>query len=141
MQITINDGTVLRVLKKHKNSYYKLTPIGLLFSSSAQNGTKQIFVTCRELNDTKVALINGKISNILGVTNLNKIENWEYINGKSFWVNVNFNSLEEVKSTEHFYFPFKTLPLNDLLSFSTYLIDHNDKPIEFTNDENKYFKF
>ena len=137
VQITINGDRVLRVLKKHKNSYYKLTPIGLLFSSSAQNGTKQIFVTCRELNDTKVALINGKISNIY----LNKMENQGYIKGKSLWVNVNFSSLEEVKSTEHFCFPFKTLPLNDLLSFSTYLIDHNNKPIEFTNDENKYFKF
>ena len=40
-------------------------------------------VTCRELNDEKVALINGKISNVLGVVNLNKIENSEYIRGKS----------------------------------------------------------
>ena len=140
VQITINGDRVLRVLKKHKNSYYKLTPIGLLFSSSAQNGTKQMLVTCRELNDTKVALINGKIPNILGVINLDKIENWD-IKGKSLWVNVNFSSLEEVKSTEHFCFPFKTLSLNDLLSFSTYLMDHNNKPIEFTNDENKCFKF
>ena len=44
---------------------------------------KKIFVICRELNDAKVALINDKISNILGVINLNKIENWEYIKGKS----------------------------------------------------------
>ena len=58
VQITINDDK-----KKHRNSYYKLTPIGLLFSSSVQNDTKQIFVTCRELNDAKVAHINGKISN------------------------------------------------------------------------------
>ena len=70
-------------LKKARNSYYKLTPIGLLFSSSAQNDTKQIFVTCRELNDAKVAHINGKISNILGIINLNKIENSRYFKGKS----------------------------------------------------------
>ena len=69
-----------------------------MFSSSVQNDTKQIFVTCRELNDAKVALINRKISNILGVINLNNIENWEYIKRKSLWVNINFNSLEEVKS-------------------------------------------
>ena len=65
VQITINNDRVLNILKKHENSYYKLTPIGLLFSSSVQNDTKQIFVTCRELNDVKVAVINGKISNIL----------------------------------------------------------------------------
>ena len=77
------------------------------------------------------------MSNILGVINLNKIQNWEYIKVKSLQVNINFNSLEEVKSTEHFRFPFKTLPLNNLLSFSIYLIHDNNKPIEFTNDENK----
>ena len=74
---------VLNILKKHKNSYYKPTQIGLLFLSSVQNDTKKKFVICRELNDAKVALINDKISNILGVINLNKIENWEYIKGKS----------------------------------------------------------
>ena len=128
---------VLNILKKHKNSYYKPTQIGLLFLSSVQNDTKKIFVICRELNDAKVALINDKISNILGVINLNKIENWEYIKGKSLWVNVNFNSPEEEKSTEHFCFPFKTLSLNNLLSFSIYLIDDSNKSIKFTNDENE----
>ena len=61
MQITINNDEVLNDLKKHENNYYKLTPIGLLFLSSVQNDTKQIFVTCRELNDAKVALINSKV--------------------------------------------------------------------------------
>ena len=73
VQITINDDRVLNISKKFKDSYYKLTPIGLLFSSSVQNDTKQIFITCREINDAELALINGKISNILGVINLNKI--------------------------------------------------------------------
>ena len=73
VQITINDDRVLNISKKFKNSNYKLTPIGLLFSSSVQNDTKQIFITCREINDAELALINGKISNILGVINLNKI--------------------------------------------------------------------
>ena len=125
VQSTINDDRVLNIFKKHKNSYYKLTPIGLLFLSSVQNDTKQTFVTYSELN------------NILGVINLNKIENWEYVKEKSLWVNINYNSLEEIKSTEHFCFPFKTLSLNDLFSFTIYLIDGNNKLIEFTNDENK----
>ena len=130
VQIT-NDDMVLNILKKSRNSYYKLTPIGLLFSSSVQNGTMQVFVTCRELNDAKVALTKGDISNVLGIINLNKIENWENIKGKSLWVNVNFNSLEEVQSAEHFYFPFETTSLNDLLSFIIYLINDGNKPIEF----------
>ena len=96
VQLTINNERVLNIFKKHKSSYYKLTPIDLLFLSSVKNDTKQIFVTCRELNDAKVALINGKISNVLGVINLSKVENWENIKGKLLWVNVNFNSLEEM---------------------------------------------
>ena len=61
-----------------------------MFPSSVTNNTKQIFVTCRELNNVTVALTNGKIFSILGIINLDKISNWEYIKGKSLWVNVSF---------------------------------------------------
>ena len=66
VQIEINDDRILNILKKHKNIYHKLTPLGILFPSSVTNDTKQIFVTCRELNNAKTALMNGKIYNILG---------------------------------------------------------------------------
>ena len=65
VQIEINDDRILNISKKHKNIYYKLTPIGILFPSSVKNDTKQIFVTCRELNNAKTALINGKIVNLM----------------------------------------------------------------------------
>ena len=45
VQIEINDDRILNIFKKHKNIYYKLTPIGILFPSSVKNDTKQIFVT------------------------------------------------------------------------------------------------
>ena len=41
------------ISKKYKNVYYKLTPLDILFSASITNDTKQIFVTCTELNDAK----------------------------------------------------------------------------------------
>ena len=66
VQIQINDDRILNMLKKHKSVYYEFTPISILFLSSATNDTKQIFVTYRVLNDAKIALINGKIYNILG---------------------------------------------------------------------------
>ena len=59
-----------------------MTPIDILFPSSVTNITKQIFVICRALSNAKIALINAKIYNILGMINLNKINNWEYIKGK-----------------------------------------------------------
>ena len=86
VQIEITDDRILNKLKKYKNAYYKLTLIRILFPSSLTNDTKQIFVTCRELNDRKIALKNGKVYNILGVTNLDKINNCELIRGKSLWV-------------------------------------------------------
>ena len=57
VETEINDGRILSILKKHKNIYYNLTPIGLLFPSSITNDTKPIFVTCRELNDAKKSLV------------------------------------------------------------------------------------
>ena len=118
------------MLEKYKGALYQFTPIGLLFLLSVTNNTNQIFVTCCELNKAKIALINGKILNILQVIKLNKINNWEKIKGKSVWVNVNFEELKDKKSG-HFAFSFKTYNLADLLSFSIYHIDSSNNKITF----------
>ena len=60
------------MLKKHKNVISKLTPIGILFPASIRNDTRQVFITCRELNDVKKSLINGKIYSLLGIIDLKK---------------------------------------------------------------------
>ena len=86
-----------------------MTPVGILFPSSVTNDTKQIFVNCRELSNTKLALINGKIYNILGIINLDKISNWEYIKGKSLWVNVLFTEQERMNDNKHLSFSVKPL--------------------------------
>ena len=109
-------------------------PMGILFPASVKNDTEQIFVTCRELNGAKPVLINGKLVNLLATMNLNKTNCWEHIKGKSLWVNVNFDSLEEVKKY-HFCFSIKKASLNDLLSFSTYLIDDTKNAITFNDRE------
>ena len=66
IHIEIEDDRILNALKKYKNVIYKITPLGLLFPASIKNDTKQIFITCRELNDVKQALLNGKIYGLLG---------------------------------------------------------------------------
>ena len=53
VQIEIDDDRVLNIFKKYRNVRYTLTPLGLLFPASVKNDTKQIFLTCRELNDLK----------------------------------------------------------------------------------------
>ena len=114
-----------------------MTPTYILFPSSVTNDTKQIFVTCRTLNEAKILLINGKIYNILGIINLNKINDWEYIKGKSLWVNVNFDGADQINNSAHIYFSFMTSSLNDLLNFNINLNDDDKKAIEFNSGEKK----
>ena len=90
------------------------------------------------LNEAKIVLINGKIYNILGIINLNKINDWEYIKGKSLWVNVNFDGADQINNSEHIYFSFMTSSLNGLLDFSINLNDDDNKAIEFNSGEKKY---
>ena len=45
VQIKIEDDRVLNILQKHKNSAYKLTPLGMLFPVSIKNNTEQFFIT------------------------------------------------------------------------------------------------
>ena len=72
VEIEINDDRVLNTLKRYKNIYYELTPIGILFPSSVANNTKQIFATCRELNEAKKSLINGTIYSLIAIIDLQK---------------------------------------------------------------------
>ena len=103
-----------------------MTPLGVLFPASLTNDKRQIFITCRELNDVKKALINGKIYGLLGIIGLKKINNCEEIKDQSIWVNASFVEQKEINNSRHMRFPFTTKTLNDLLSFSIYLLDDNN---------------
>ena len=108
VEIGTNDDRILNILKKYKNVYYKLTPLGILFPASITNDTKQIFSTYRELNDAKKLLINGKIYSLIGIINLQNIYSWENIKVKSLWVNTTFNEQEEINNSKHLCFLFMT---------------------------------
>ena len=82
-------------------------------------------------------LLNGRIYNMLGMINLNRINIWEYIKGKSLLVYVSFNGTDLINNTEHINFLFKTYSLNDLLDFNIILIDDNDAAIVFNAAEKK----
>ena len=83
---------MLNILNKYKNATYKLTPLGILFPALIENNTEQVFITCRNINKVKKALINSKIYSFIGITDLKKINNWEEIKGQSTLINV---TLEE----------------------------------------------
>ena len=112
MKSELDDDRITNVLKKkHKNARYKLTPLGFLFLASVKNICKK-------------SLING----ILGIINLNKINNWkEEVEVQSIWINTTLTEQKEINSRKHFCFLLTTSSLNYLLSFSINLVDDNNK--------------
>ena len=116
---------------------YKVTPLGLLFPASIKNDTKQIFVTCKELNGVKKSILNGKVQDLLSIIDLDKINSLKKIKGQSIWINATFKDQKEINNNSHLCFPFLTRSLNDLLSFSIYLRDDKNKEIEFNSGEQK----
>ena len=121
IQIEIEDDGIINNFKKFKNVSYKITPLGLLFPASLKNDTKQIFITGKELNGVKKAILNGKIYDLIAMIDLNKISNWTEIKGQSIWVSVSFKDQKEINNNSHLCFPFVTRSFNNLTSFSTYL--------------------
>ena len=47
---------------------------------------------------------------MLGIINLDKISNWEYIKGKSLWVNISFTEQEQINDSKHYLFQSKHNP-------------------------------
>ena len=102
IQITSDDDRIVNMLKNTQT--FNFTPMGALFTASVKNDREKIFVTCRELNHIKPVLINSNLVNLLAAIN-----SWEHMKGKSLWVNVNFDGLEEVKKKIIFVYRSKQL--------------------------------
>ena len=79
MQIELEDDRILNALKRYKNVMHKVTSLGLLFPASIKNNTSQIFVTCKELNEVKKSILNGKVYDLLSIIDLDKINSWKEI--------------------------------------------------------------
>ena len=116
---------------------YRVTLLGILFPATVKNNTKQIFVTSKELNDVKKAILNDNVYGLLAIIDLNKTDNWGKIKGQSVWINAAFKDQKERNNKSHLCFPFVTKSLNDLLSFSIYLIDDHNKELTFTSGKKK----
>ena len=125
------------ILKIYKNVVYKITPLGILFPASLTNDTTQIFVFGKNLSWVKKAILNNKLFDILGMVDLNKMNNWKEIKGQSLWTNAAFKDHKNINNKSHICFPFITKSFSDLTRFSIYLQDHSNKKIEFKSGEKK----
>ena len=133
IQIEPENNRILNTLKIYKNVLCRVMPLGILFPATVKNDTKQIFATSRELNDVKKAILNDNVYGILAIIDLNKIDNWGEIKGQSVWINAAFKDQNEINNNSHLCFPFVTQSLNDLVSFSIYLIDDDNEELTFTS--------
>ena len=101
------------------------------------NDSKQIFISCKKLNGVKKAQLNGNIHSLMAIIDIDKIDNWNEIKGQSVWINAAFKDQKEINNNSHICFPFVTKSLNDLVSFSIYLIDDDNKELTFKTGEKK----
>ena len=72
---------------------------------------------------------------MIGVINLNEIQNWSETKKISRWVNVTFEEQTDNRNTSHPSFNFTTNNKEDLLNFT---LNTDNKLIEFANGEKKF---
>ena len=94
VEVSVKDSEVNTFLSRFKRYKYRLIIDNLLLSCSLTKDTNVILIGCNGLSDAKESLINGKTIKTLGVVNINQIESWDKLKGKSKWVIVVFNDSE-----------------------------------------------
>ena len=117
-----------QIISLSKYGKYHLKTTSLLLGASFDQTTDVIFRTCNGINHAKMALINGKIHNIMCAINLTEETNFDLINNISKWLNILFN--ESNREANHFSFEVVSNSLHDILSFSYSML-------AFAEDENK----
>ena len=132
INIKIDNSQIISSLWKYRKYRPKIT--SLLVSTSFNQTTDAIFINCNELNDTKKALINGKTNSTLGVVNLTEETNFDLIKNSSKWLNILFCIKREAK---HFSFEVISESLQDILSFSYFMLDSKGSLLALPAYENR----
>ena len=94
VEIKIENNEVQNIFDRFNKNKIRFKLNGILFASSIKNNTEKIFLQTAGLSVAKYALINDKYKQIIGVINLNEINNWSEIKKTSRWVNSTFQITE-----------------------------------------------
>ena len=135
--ISIRLDTVIQKLTKYKKYRYRFLLESLLFSSNIENNTDVILISCEGLSSPKQALINSKLTSLLGVCYLNELKDWELVKGQPKRSQAIFTDSEKIRNSSHFAFAFTTRNISNLLNFTVILLDGNGKAIKFPANEKK----
>ena len=134
---SISSDTVIQKLTKYKKYRYRFLLESLLFSSNIENDTDVILISCEGLSYAKEALINSKLTSLLGVCYLNELKDWELVKGQPKRSQAIFTDSEKIRNSSHFAFAFTTRNISNLLNFTVMLLDGNGKAIKFPANEKK----
>ena len=138
VEIKIENEKIQLMFQKYNKYIIRFKLESLTFSSSIKNNTEKIFSVTNGLSGAKYSLINGELFQTVGVINLSEIENWQKMKKSSWWVNVNFQSQTNNRSSKHFSYNFSTRKIGDVLNFTLTLIDDKNKIIKFEKNEKKF---
>ena len=108
LEINLNSNYLSKIIHDYKGFTFEVRLINILFSSSLENDTQNIFMVYHNLNSTRKALINNKIYLLLGIINLNEIKQWSEMKGKSLYVNAKIGDSPYMQNAKHFGFKFKS---------------------------------
>ena len=137
LEVNLHSNFLNQKINDCKGFVYEVMQKNMLFSSSIKNDTQNIFITYQNVNSAKKALINGKIYSLLGIINLQEVQNWDTIKGRSIYVNTKFDDSHYMKNAKDFAFKFKTSFPAEFLEFTCELLDDKAKQIEFENGETR----
>ena len=117
IEIKTEGNRVQNIFDKYKDNKVMFKLIGLMIASSVVNDTEKIFLQTTGLKSAKYALLNEEYKQIIGIANLNQIENWHPLKQSSKWVDITFQEQIENKNTEHPSFSFISNNKEDVLGF------------------------
>ena len=137
LEVNLRSNYLNQKINDYKGFVYEVMLKNMLLSSSIKNDTQNIFITCQNLSSAKKALINGKTYYLLGIINLQEINNWNALKGQSIYVNCKFDDSHYMKNATHFALKFKTRSPTEFLEFTCELLDDKAKKIEFEDGEEK----
>ena len=137
LEINLNSNYLSKIIHDYKGFTFEERLINVLFSSSLENDTQNIFIVCHNLNSAKKALINNKIYSLFGIINLNEIKQWNEMKGKSLYVNAKIDDSQYMQNAKHFGFKFKSSFPTEFLEFTCKFLDDKADQIKFADGENK----
>ena len=137
LEINLNSNYLSKIIHDYKGFTFEVRLINVLFISSLENDTQNIFIVCHNLNSAKKALINNKIYSLLGIIDLNEIKQWNEMKGKSLYVNAKIDDSHYMQNAKHFGFKFKSSFPTEFLEFTCEFLDDKADQIKFADGENK----